>query len=425
MTTGSAARRPRSTAASIHDATEAEIAALVALDEACFPVDDETQKPAAPGEIENAVREGRVRVVRLDGQVVGFLRRETPSMHHLYIGALGVHPDRRDQGLGAALLDDLLDIGWAPERRELPSVSTVTSPQNLAMLGLLLSRGFVVRTLMPDYFGPEQDRFYCQYKSRVEYVDPDDRFIVPVKGALQWSALLASESYQITALLWLPSGPAFEISRFEKDDLGALQSDETSASVAFTSGILASITFLLGLSFAYATFPDAVRILLMGAALATTSSLIIYANTSGELARLRTNSFGRYAKWGNVLSEFGGVFPFLVSLPVTFAQVTSSMTAALLAALLFSAALSLYDRSAFTISARFRQSGWTRSLSLVTAVAPLAGAATIRLGPSWLTWVWTGAVALALISRSYICLARRGDETTPTIALDRRWQIRR
>ncbi|MGC5662259.1 GNAT family N-acetyltransferase [Micromonospora sp. WMMD723] len=409
---------------SIDDATEAEIPVLVALDGVCFPADEETQKPAAPGEIEEAVRQGRVRVVRLDGQIVGFLRRETPSEHHLYIGALGVRPDCRRQKIGTALLEDLLNAGWAPERRDLPSVSTVTSPQNLAMLGLLLSRGFVVRTLMPDYFGLGQDRFYCQYKSRVEYVDPDDRFIVPVKGALQWSALLASESYQITALLSLPSGPAFEISRFEKDDLGALQSDETNASVAFASGTLASITFLLGLSFAYASFPDAVRVLLMGAALATTSSLIIYANTSGELARLRTNSFGRYAKWGNVLSEFGGVFPFLVSLPVTFAEVTSSLTAALLAALLFSVALALYDRSAFSISVRFHRSTWTRLLSLVTAAAPLAGAAAIRLAPSWLTWAWTGTVALSLISRSYICLAKRGEEATPSVA-DRLWQIRR
>ncbi|MEU3457371.1 GNAT family N-acetyltransferase [Micromonospora sp. NPDC006766] len=410
--------------ATMNDATEADIPALLALDGICFPADDETRKPAAPNEIEDAVREGRVRVARVDDEIVGFLQQELPSAHHLYIGALAVHPQFRGRGLAAALLEDLLKADRTEQSRSGRSVSTVTSPQNLEMLGLLLSRGFVVRTMMRDYFGPGQDRFYCQFKSRTEYVDPDDRFIVPVGGGAQWSSLLASEAYHITALVQLPSGPAFEISRFEKDDLGALQAEETSASLAFSGGILASITFLLGLSFTSANFSDAVRILLMGAALATTASLIIYANTSGELARLRTNSFGRYAKWGNVLSEFGGVFPFLVSLPVTFAQVTPSVWAALLTALLFSAALALYDRSVFAISTRFRQSRWTRLLSIAIAAAPVSGAVVIRLLPAWFTWAWTAAVALALTMQSVIYLFHRGDEASLTTG-DRRWQIRR
>ncbi|MEK8105420.1 hypothetical protein NKG94_10085 [Micromonospora sp. M12] len=102
----------------------------------------------------------------------------------------------------------------------------MTSPENLAMLGLLLSRGFVVRTIVPDYFGPGRDRYYCQHKSRVEYVDADERYLIPVAASAQIATLLAGEQNVITGLVNLPAGPALELSRFEKDDFAALQSDE-------------------------------------------------------------------------------------------------------------------------------------------------------------------------------------------------------
>lgn len=202
------------------------------------------------------------------------------------------------------------------------------------------------------------------------------------------------------------------------------RSGAAAAGVAFSSGILASIAFVLGLSFTSPAYPDGVRVLLMCAALATTASLIIYANTSGELARLRTNSFGRYTKWGNVLSEFGGVFPFLIALPVTFAKITSSVGVALAAAALFGAALLVYDRSTFAISARFRQTISTTALSLVVAAAPVLGVLAVRHSAPTYSWAWTGAVLLALAAQSFTYLFRRRDESTSRVGL-RPWQSRR
>ncbi|MGW4680593.1 N-acetyltransferase family protein [Micromonospora taraxaci] len=408
----------------IDDASTEDIPALLALDALCFPPGDPAHEPAAPSEIENGVAAGHVRVVRAGTEIVGFLQYELPSAHHLYLSGLGVHPDQRRTGVGAALLDDFVARARTVAAQPHLSISTVTSPENLAMLGLLLSRGFVVRTIVPDYFGPGRDRYYCQHKSRVEYVDADERYLIPVAASAQIATLLAGEENVITGLVNLPAGPALELSRFEKDDFAALQSDESAAGVAFSSGILASIAFVLGLSFTSPAYPDGVRVLLMCAALATTASLIIYANTSGELARLRTNSFGRYTKWGNVLSEFGGVFPFLIALPVTFAKITSSVGVALAAAALFGAALLVYDRSTFAISARFRQTVSTTALSLFVAAAPVLGVLAVRHSAAPFSWAWTGAVLLALAAQSFTYLFRRRDESTSRVGL-RPWQSRR
>ncbi|WP_410809124.1 GNAT family N-acetyltransferase [Micromonospora sp. 067-2] len=411
-------------AALMDDASVDDVPALLALDALCFPPDDPAHEPAAPSEIENGVRAGHVRVVRVGTRIVGFLQYELPTAHHLYLSGLGVHPDHRRAGVGATLLDDFLARAGMVGPQPAPSISTVTSPENLAMLGLLLSRGFVVRTVVPDYFGPGRDRFYCQHKSRVEYVDADERYLIPTAASAQVTTMLAGERHVVTGLVVLPAGPAFELSRFETDDFAALQSSESAAGIAFSSGILAAIAFVLGLSFASQAYPDGVRVLLMCAALATTASLIIYANTSGELARLRTNAFGRYTKWGNVLSEFGGVFPFLIALPVTFAKLTPSVGVALAAAVLFGATLLVYDRSTFSISARFRQSASTTVLSLLVAAAPVLGVVAVRQSAAVIPWVWTASVVLALAARSFAYLFRRQDEAAPQVGL-RPWQSRR
>lgn len=408
----------------IRSATPADLSDLLTLDEICFPPDDAGREPAAPQEFENGLSQDRVRVAQFGEQIVGFLQYEIPSRHHLYIGGLATHPDFRRQGIARALLDHLLSQIDQSEPSESKSVSTVTSPDNLEMLSLLLSRGFVVRTIMENYFGPGRHRFYCQYKVKIEYVDPDERYIVPVPALAHIITLLSSERYVITSLVELPAGPAFEISRFERDDFASLQSDETSAGITFSAGVLAAITFVLGLSFTSSNYPDGVRTILMGAALATTVSLIVYANASGELARLRSNVFGHHMKWGNVLSEFGGVYPFLISLPVTFAKVTASTWAALATAVIFSVALLVYERSRFSISVRFRQTRLTFLLTLMAGISPVLGTVSVQQSSEIATWVWTAAVAAVLTMLSVTYLFRRPAESLVP-QLEQRWQSRR
>ncbi|CQR59662.1 hypothetical protein [Streptomyces leeuwenhoekii] len=94
---------------------------------------------------------------------------------------------------------------------------------------------------------------------------------------------------------------AVAFARFERDDPASLQSGEAAAGIAFSGSLLAAITFILGFALTSSRFPDDVRLLLIGATFSTMLSLTVYASASGELARIRANSFARTMKWGNVL----------------------------------------------------------------------------------------------------------------------------
>jgi len=384
-----------------------DLLALRVLNDLCFLPGAHRGELIAPGDLEHGVAAKNIRVAKKGGAMVGFLHYEKPLPDHIYINALGVHPEFRRQGVARKLLTSLLDE--ATETGLQRSISTVTNPTNYHMLGLLLSCGFIVRTLMKDYFGPGQDRFYCQYKVRLEYVNPDDRYIVPVQAGRHIANLLSSEEYVVTSLVMLPAGPAFEISRLEPDDFAALQSDESASGITFSAGILAAVTFILGFSFASTSYPDDVRILLIGAALTTTISLIVYANASGELSRLRSNLFSHHMKWGNILSEYGGVMPFVISLPVTFMSVARSTWAALITASIFSIVLFVYERSRFAISSRYHRDLLLAFLEVITCSAPLTGVLVIKYFT--FTWVWTTLVSLALVVQAAIYLFRRPVES--------------
>jgi hypothetical protein len=330
-----------------------------------------------------------------------------------------VHPDARGQQVGRTLLKNLLS--QIAESGKRPAVSTVTGPSNYAMLRLLLSQGFLVRTIMKDYFGAGRDRFYCQYKVRTEYLDPDDRYLIPVHATDHIARLMATEERVITSVVTLPAGPDFEIRRFERDDFAALQSDECAASITFAAGALGAITFILGFSFISSNYPDDVRVLLIGAAVITTFSLIIYANASGELSRLRSNVFNHHMKWGNVLSEYGGVLPFLVTLPVTLANVTRNPWVGLTTAAMVSLALYMYERSRFAIASRFQRTPFIIGLEIATCSAPITGALTVLYFS--ITWPWTAAIGLALMLKVVIYLIRRPAESARSTT-NERWAIR-
>lgn len=407
----------------LRSATSADVAALEELDLLCFPPNDPDRERAAEGEIEEAVASGYARIVTVGETIVASLLYEVPVEDHVYISGLGVHPDWRGHGYASLLLDDLLERESVNTAQDKRSISTVTGLGNFAMLRLLLSRGFVVRRLLSDYFGPGRDRYYCQYKIKREYVDPDERFILPASAQSQIGSMLATGRYALTALAGSRSRPVVEMSRFEDEDVASLQSAETDTGVQFTAGILAAITFLLGISLTVSKFPDAVRVVLIAAAVATTVSLSIYANASGDLTRLRNNVFSQHMKWGNVLSEFGGVYPFLVSLPVALGAV-SSLWVGLGSALFVTAAILVYEHSRLSIIVRFRQNVFTRTLSAVIAASPVVGVLVVRPGAQLAAWSWAAVACAALAALSGLFLVRREGEL-PAPRTARLWQSRR
>jgi hypothetical protein len=366
-----------------------------------------------------AVHRELVRVAESDGELVGCVAAEMPSPGHARLSVIAVRAGLRRQGVAARLLSEI--VQGLPERSgEPPLVSALAATAHVAVARSLLACGFIGTRAIRTGDPANPLRVHYQYKSRVEYIDPDARHLVPADAVEQLVESLAPSDQAVTALVTLSGEPAFEIARFEKDDPATLQSGEAAAGIAFAGSILAAITFLLGFAFSSTRFPDDVRLLLIGATFSTVLSLIVYASASGELARIRSNSFGRIMKWGNVLSEYGGVLPFLISLPVTYAQASGDPRTTMILAALFSVALAWYEHSAFSIAHRFRRSRTEFALTAFTAASPTIGAALVSAGAT--SWPWTTALILTLATRTWLYLFRRGPEAD--IAERRQWQIR-
>ncbi|MEV5838980.1 GNAT family N-acetyltransferase [Nocardia sp. NPDC052112] len=398
----------------IRSTNASDLDELNSLDAQCFPPNDPDHEPASESELRDGVSGGRIFVsVDDDEKIIGFIHFEQPSVSHVYISSLAVREDWRGRGIGASLLDHLMALLRRSGNGKLPSVSTMTSPENHAMLRLLFSRRFVARTIMRGYFGAGRDRIYCQHKLRVDFLDPDERYLVPTESEEHWDRLLSDEKYVITSIVQLPTGPAFEFCRFDRDDLAGLESDEVSTSVTFAGTVLAAVTFLFGFSLASDNFPSLVRALLLASTLATTMALVIYTNSAGDIARLRSNSFNVYMRTGNVLSESGGFYPFLISLPITFSYVSASIPAGVIAGSFFVVSLGLYEASPFSISSRFRRSPFRVALLVLIITAPLSGVVAIQsdLG----SWIWTIGIALVLIALSISHLSEPiGERRRPT-----------
>ncbi|MFE6283571.1 GNAT family N-acetyltransferase [Streptomyces sp. NPDC057877] len=370
-----------------------------------------------PALLAEAVTRDLVHVAEHDGELLGCVVAEMPSPAHLRLTAVAVRAGSRREGVAARLVTELVRSFPRGGAGEPPLISALVRTDAVAVTRLLLACGFIGTRIMRS----DGDLLvYFQYKSRVEYLDPDARHLVPVKAREQLVESLAPSDHAVTALVTLGGEPAFEIARFEQDDPATLQSGEAAAGIAFSGSILAAITFLLGFAFSSGRFPDDVRLLLIGATFSTVLSLIVYASASGELARIRSNSFGKIMKWGNVLSEYGGVFPFLISLPVTYAQASGNAWTTMVLAVLLSAAIAWYERSEFSIAHRFQRSRTEVALTILTAVSPTVGAALISAEVT--SWPWTLALTGTLAARTWLYLFRRGAEAG--VAERRQWQFR-
>jgi hypothetical protein len=191
-------------------------------------------------------------------------------------------------------------------------------------------------------------------------------------------------------------------------------------SVTFAGTILAAITFMLGFAFSSDKFPALVRALLLGSTLATTISLVVYTNSSGEIARLRTNGFNLHMRVGNVLSEFGGLYPFLVALPITFAHITMSESAGLAAGGFFVVSLVLYEISRFSIGSRLQRSPHRVALLALALTGPLTG--VLAVGSDIASWVWTVGITVVLTSLGISYLRDPAGEQNPDPNSE--WHIR-
>jgi len=364
-----------------------------ALDLECFPEADANHERAAPGELEHGLSAGEIVVAEVGGVVAGFLQYENVSHEHVYILAVAVHSEFRRKGIGRVLMAHVVGE-ISPARLQRVSVSTVTSPQNVPMLQLLCSFGFIGRTIIHDYFGPGKPRLYCQLKQRTEYIDADDRYLIPATALQQLSDLLTQDHYVLTAVHHSTQGTMLEVSKFRAEDVSSLQSSESNSSIAFSSALLAALTFLSGFAFASARYPDSVRVLLVLAIALTTGSLLIYANASGELSRIRSEAFGAHMKWANLLSEYGGVYPLLLALPAVYAHASRNTAGSWGVSGVIVLLLGAYELSPYSLSNRYRRTGVSVAVGAAIIFLPFLSAALIVSQAR--QWIWLGAAILLL-----------------------------
>ena len=382
-------------------ATTSDLDAIRQLDATCFPSDNPDLEGAKAGELEAAIEAGEITVSVIAHGVAAFIHISHPSPRHIYLTALAVDPKFQGNGIGGLLIDNFL-LSLRDRDLESASLTTVTSPRNVAMLRLLLSKGFLARSLLADYFGPGKDRFYCQFRGDKLRLHPDDRLLMPVESMAQIQELLKSDAYSVTDVIALGPSFGYEVSRLVEDDQVALRSGEYQASVGFSSAILGGVTFLLAFAFTSSHYPSGASVLLMLATLSATASLVVYANASGALARFQERNFERFMHLGNVLSEFGGIVPFLYALNLTFSSINDNYIATGLIAGVFALALATYELSGYSVQSRIARD-WKSNI-LVATTALLIPLGALAAATKTAVSLWTiGAVAL-LCLRAFAAL---------------------
>lgn len=136
----------------IQRAEKAHVPAIAALEELCFSL------PREAGAIERAI--GDFTVALRGGEVLGYGDFLT-VLDEGYIGNIAVQPAARRQGIGAALLDELIRQG---REKELSFLTLEVRLGNKAAQELYLSRGFdVVGERKNVYERPRENALLMTY----------------------------------------------------------------------------------------------------------------------------------------------------------------------------------------------------------------------------------------------------------------------
>lgn len=408
-------------------ASLADLDAITALDTAVFDKGDPDLEPAVDGELLAGVESQQLIVARDQDRIVGFLQydvigarqargtspteaRYTREPSNIDIISLAVDPSAQQQGVGQQLLS------WFLERilpfHEGKTLTSVTSPSNTGMLTLLLSNGFVVARAIPDYFGEGKDRFYCQYDYRAQALSAEAQTLVPVAARAYIFELIKQDNYVITGLLRGAQGDFFEVSRVEPEDRAGLMGNEASISVSEAGTVLSGFTFLLGISFVIPEFSVALRVMILIATIVTTGALAIFANSSGNLARIRDDAFDKHMSWANVLLEFGGLYPLAIVLSAVFVHDDSSFGLSIVVSIVVALLLAGYEFSPFSLGRRYKPTVPSQTARWATVALPLlSGPLFFATGGET---VWVAVVAVVLVGRSTIHLAGRNKEVAWT-----------
>ena len=383
-------------------AIPSDITAIRVLDAGAFPTGNPALEPAAPGELEGGIQRGEVWLDERDGVIVGFIHCETLEKSRYNLVSLVVANEFQGRGFGRNLMSHIRDSILSPDIAA--EVTCVTSPENIRMIAILLSYGFIGTNLITDYFGPGKGRIFFHFgQSKFEYVRQNHVY-GPLASSGAIVELMTHNAMHVVDIQVGAQGALLDLAEPLTPDPVSLRQTEANSSVGQASGVLAALTFLLGFSFVESDYSIALRLFVMVAVILTVGGMQVYANSTGNMARIGDGNFSDHMKWGNLLLDFGGHYPLVLVLPAVFAAHTKSIIGAAIIGAIVTALLFAYEFSSFSIYRRYKKTWLITSLVVMTCLLPvIALPLTLWLDNQWL-WV---ALTSAVLGGRFAWQARR------------------
>jgi ribosomal protein S18 acetylase RimI-like enzyme len=237
----------------VRPAESADLLDVVALDRACFPDGDPYLQPAAPGELEEGIRQGRLLVARepavagAPAPLLGFIQYDSAAPdYHLILG-IAVAVGHRRRGVGTRLVRAVLTLLGAGRPDAEVTVTMTTSPRNVGMLRLAFGSGFVATEYLPDYFGAGSSRFYLRTSTWWAQAF-SRRTLVPVHATHLAAQLLSRPRSAVTAVHELAQGPFLEV-REHRDDVAPSRTRGRRRPLGLVSMMVGVVALSLGLGF--------------------------------------------------------------------------------------------------------------------------------------------------------------------------------
>lgn len=394
---------------SIRKANSIDLPSIQKLDRAAFPGNSADLEPSAPGELEHGLERREIWVYELNQVVVGFIQFEKLDRSRYNLISLVVDSKHQGEHIGKSMVKKVLKR--TRKRNPDAEVGCVTSPRNTRMISLLLKRGFKGVEHVSDYFGPGKDRLWFKLsKSEPDYPDTT-RVVVPLEDPTALIKLMSEKSFHLISVQEASQGLLVTLGQPVIADPVSLRQTEANTSVAQASGILAALAFILGFVFKDADgINTPLGVFLVFSIVLTAGAVQLYANSTGNMARIGDGNFDKHMKWGNLLLDFGGHYPLILVLPALVASGVKDTGLALIAGIGVSAMLLWYEFSPYSIFRRYKFSWVSGALVLVTCLVPVLSALFVDLSKNQSAELWMLGVFVLLALRFALQAGRKSTE---------------
>lgn len=373
-----------------------DLVKLQKLDSEVFPEGSKDLEPASEAELQGGVANGDVWLIEEGSAVQGFFQLEKVSDSKFSLISLAVASKFQGSGIGKRLLDEAIML--ASKASVDAEIVCVTSPKNLRMIGLLVSHSFIAVQLVEDYFGAGKDRVWLRRGANHNEYPETRNVIVPLHDSKALTKLMAERGMHIVKMLNTAQGRNAVMCLPIEHDPVSLRQTEANSSVGQASGILAALTFILAFAFSSANsagFGSTLGLFLIVCIILVVGAVQVYANSTGNMARIGDGNFDDHMKWGNLLLDFGGHYPLVLILPALFAE-HGTLINTLVVGLAVTLALAAYEISPFAIRRRYRKSKWNSLLVILTCAVPLFSFTLVSHPEREIYWLLAVVILLGL-----------------------------